>query len=138
MSIIESVRAFVLTYPHLPAGNVLIDYLGSSACEFTLEPVPCNTIYRQYTDGGALKQYLFLLASRFFYADDVRQCADNQKFFEDFAVWVRAQDKAGNLPVLADGRTAVSLEVLTHGYVISEDTGTARYQIQLRLIYEEE
>ena len=138
MSIIESVRAFVLTYPDLPDGNVLSDYLGSSACEFTLEPIPCNTIYRQYTDGGALKQYCFLLASRFFYTDDLRQCADNQKFFEDFAAWVTAQDRAGHLPALDEGRTAFSLDVLTHGYVISEDAETARYQIQLRLVYEEE
>ena len=138
MSIISSIRDFILTFPELHEGDLYIDFLGAGANQCTLEPVPCDPVYRRYTDGGALKQYLFVFASREYYSADVAQCAANQEFYEIFAAWVKAQNKAGNLPELGADRYAVSLEVLTSGYVFYEDTETARYQIQLRLIYEEE
>lgn len=138
MSIIESLRAYILTYPELPAGDVLIDYLGAEPTQYTLEPVPCDPIFRKYTDGGALKQYLFLFASREFYSADVAQCAENQAFYESFSRWIREQNDSGILPDLGTGKTPVSIEVLTGGYAFSEDADTARYQMQLRLLYEEE
>ena len=138
MSIIESIRDYMLTFPGLHEGDLCIDFLGTEPEQCSLEPVPCDPIYRKYTDGGALKQYLFVFASREYYSADVEQCAANQAFYEDFAAWVRSQNDAGNLPDLGTGKDAFSLEVLTSGYAFSEDAKTARYQIQLRLIYEEE
>ena len=138
MSIIESIRDYMLTFPGLHEGDLCIDFLGAEPEQCSLEPVPCDPIYRKYTDGGALKQYLFVFASREYYSADVEQCAANQAFYEDFAAWVRSQNDAGNLPDLGTGKDAFLLEVLTSGYAFSEDAKTARYQIQLRLIYEEE
>jgi hypothetical protein len=138
MSIIESIRDYMLTFPGLHEGDLCIDFLGAEPEQCSLEPVPCDPIYRKYTDGGALKQYLFVFASREYYSADVEQCAANQAFYEDFAAWVRSQNDAGNLPDLGAGKDAFLLEVLTSGYAFSEDAKTARYQIQLRLIYEEE
>ena len=138
MSIIESIRDYMLTFPGLHEGDLCIDFLGAEPEQCSLEPVPCDPIYRKYTDGGALKQYLFVFASREYYSADVEQCAANQTYYEDFAAWVKAQNDAGNLPDLGVDKYAVLLEVLTSGYAFSEDAKTARYQIQLRLIYEEE
>ena len=138
MSIIEAIRDFMLDFPGLHEGDLCIDFLGAEPEQCTLEPVPCDPVYRRYTDGGALKQFLFLFASREYYSADVQQCAANQAFYEDFAAWIKAQNDARNLPELGVDRYAFSLEVLTSGYAISEDAKTARYQIQLRLIYEEE
>ena len=138
MSIIESIRDYMLTFPGLHDGDLCIDFLGAEPEQCTLEPVPCDPVYRKYTDGGALKQYLFVFASREYYSADVQQCAANQAFYEGFAAWVKEQNDAGNLPDLGTGKSAFSLEVLTSGYAFSEDAKTARYQTQLRLIYEEE
>ena len=138
MSIIEAVRNFMLTFPGLHEGDLCIDFLGADPEQCTLEPVPCSPVFRLYADGGALKQYLFVFASREYYSADVQQCAANQAFYEDFAAWVKVQNDDRNLPELGTGKCAVSIEVLTSGYAFSEDATTARYQIQLRLIYEEE
>ncbi len=137
--IIEALRNYILTCPHIGADQpVLVDYLGTEVKSTTLEPLPCDPIFRQYTDGGCLRQFLFLFASREIYCADVEQCKDNQAFYENFAAWIRSQNNAGVLPDLGEGRTAFRLEILSGGYAFSQDENSARYQIQLRLIYEEE
>ena len=138
MSILESLRDYVLSFPELKDGALLVDYLGSRAIEYTVETVPCDPVYRQYTDGGCLKQFLFLFASREGYSRDIALCIRNMAFYEHFERWIRERNRAKDLPDLGDGRRPVFLEVLTGGYAFSEDTNTARYQIQLRLVYEEE
>lgn len=137
MSIIEALRCFCLGFPELKDGALLVDYLGSTAIEHTVETVPCDPIYRRYTDGGCLKQFLFMFASREGYSRDVDQCIQNMEFYEHFERWIREKNEEGDLPDLGDDRRPVSLEVLTGGYAFSEDATTARYQMQLRLIYEE-
>lgn len=136
--IIEAVRNYILTYPDLPEGQVLVDYLGSEAGQFTIEPMPCDLIYKRYTDGGCQKQYLFLLVSREAYSADLLPCIENEQFFEEFAHWIETQNRSRILPKLGIGRFPVSIEIVTGGYAFGEDVDTARYQIQLRLIYEEE
>lgn len=136
--IIEAVRNYVLTYPELPEGQVLVDYLGSEAGQFTIEPMPCDPVYKRYTDGGCQKQYLFLLVSREAYSADLLPCIENEQFFEEFAHWIEVQNRRRILPDLGVERFPVSIEIVTGGYAFGEDANTARYQIQLRLIYEEE
>ena len=139
MSIIEAVRAYVLEFPGLHENApVQVDYLGSEGNAYTIEPMPGDPVYRRYTDGGCLKQLNFLFASREYYSPDVEQCAAHQAFYEDFERWVTKRDAAGDFPELGDDRHALRMEVLTGGYAFSEEADTARYQIQLRLIYEEE
>lgn len=136
--IIECIRNYVLDFPELDEdGCLYVDYLGDQAIEYSVEAVPCEPVFRQYTDGGCMKQFLFLFASREFYNADVNQCIENLAFYEDFERWITENNRAGELPDL-DGRTPVSIEVLTGGYAFDADENTARYQIQLRLIYEEE
>lgn len=137
MTIIEHLREYIMIYPDLPPGAVGIDYLGAEPTQFTLEPVPCDPVFRRYTDGGTLRQFLFVFASRSYYGADVAQCAENQALFEGLDRWLRDNDADGILPNLGAHRAAVSLEVLTSGYAFAEDAKTARYQMQLRLVYEE-
>lgn len=135
MSIIESLRDYILTFPDLPAGAVQIDYLGSEPGQFTLERVPGEPVLRQYTDGGCIKQFLFMFASRMYYGADVDQCAENQALFEAFEAWIEENARGDILPDLPAGMTPVRLEVTSSGYVFSESADSARYQMQLRLTY---
>lgn len=135
MSIIESLRDYILTYPELPPGAVQIDYLGAEAGQFTLEPTPCDPIYKQYTDGDCIRQFEFVFASRAYFGADVALCAENQGLFESLAAWITEQNDADNLPDLGESLQALGIEVTSSGYVISEDAGSARYQMQLRLLY---
>lgn len=136
-SLIECIRDFVAEFPDLKCGALGVDYLGDSATEYCVEAVPCDPIFKQYTDGSCLKQFLFLFASREWYNADALQGIENLAFYEDFASWIREKNLSGDLPDL-DGREPVAINVLTSGYAIDADSNTARYQIQLQLIYEEE
>lgn len=136
MTIIESLRDYIMTFPDLPEGAVCIDYLGGEPGQFTLEPVPADPVYKRYADGECVWQYLFVFASRAYYGADVALCAENQGLFEKLAAWIRENDAAGDYPDLGDGKTAAGMEVVSSGYVLTEGTEAARYQMQLRLVYE--
>lgn len=134
--LIECIRDYVMGYPALKDGCLYVDYLGDKAVEYTVEAVPSSPVFKKYTDGGCMKQFLFIFASREWYSADVNQCIENLSFYEEFEHWIFANDRAGILPDL-DGCTPISIETLTCGYAFDCDTNTARYQIQLRLLYEE-
>ena len=135
-AVIECLRDFVMDFPELKDGCLYVDFLGSEPVEYSVEAVPCERIFKKYVDGDCMKQFLFLFASREFYGEDVNRQIENLAFYEHFENWILEQNNAGILPDL-DGRNPVSLEVLTGGYAFDADTSTARYQIQLRLLYEE-
>lgn len=135
--IIECLRDYIWTFPELKDGALLVDCLGSVPIGYTVETVPCDPVYRRYTDGSCVKQFLFIFASREYYGEDVIQNIENLGFYERFADWIDKNSYNDIMPDL-DGREPVSLEVLTGGYAFDADTNTARYQIQLRLLYEED
>ena len=120
-ALIECIRDYVMEFPGLKDGFLLVDYLGNKAVEYTVDAVPCDPIYKRYTDGSCMKQFLFLFASREFYNADVNQCIENLAFYENFQEWIMERNLEGLLPDL-DGRTPVAVEVLTGGYAfLAED-----------------
>lgn len=138
MSIIQSVHEYIMTFPELQDGCLRVDYLSVEPVEYTIEAVPVEPIYKKYTDGGCIKQFEFIFASREFFSADVNQCIENIGFYESFADWIKANDENEIYPQLGNDKRAVQLEVLTQGYAFGYDEKTARYQIQLRLLYEED
>ncbi|MBR3422693.1 MAG: hypothetical protein IKG98_11650 [Ruminococcus sp.] len=137
-TVAESIRDYIMHFPELKDGCLLVDFLGDKPIEYTIEPVPCDPVFRKYTDGSCMKQFLFLFASREFFSEDVAMALGNLEFYELFEDWIDEQNDNGVLPELGDSREPVSIEVLTRGYAFAADGNTARYQIQLRLLYEEE
>ena len=134
-AIIDSVRTYLMQFEGMRDGVFCVDYLGAEPTEYSIEAVPCDPIYQQYTDGDCLRQFLFVFASREFFSADVEQNTANAAFYEAFENWIYDNNQAGVLPDL-DGHEPVSIEVLTSGYVFDADADAARYQIQCRLIYE--
>jgi len=137
--IIEKIREYFLNCPILDEyAKLNIDFLGVEPTQYTIEGQPVNPVIQKYVDGGALKQYVFVFGSREYYGADVLQNIENSGFFERFAEWVEEQSKKGNLPELDGNKKAISMEVLTSGYLFSANEDNARYQIQCRLIYYED
>ena len=137
--IIEKIREYFLNCPILDEyARLSIDFLGVEPTQYTIEGQPVNPVIQKYVDGGALKQYVFVFGSREYYGADVLQNIENSGFFERFAEWVEEQSEKGNLPELEGNKQAISMEVLTSGYLFSASEDNARYQIQMRLIYYEE
>ena len=137
MSIIESIRNFICGCPYLKEGRLNVDYLGADPTKYTVDSVPSSGILKEYTDGGKLRQYLFVFASREYYSDKVREQLENSGFYEDFARWIEQQNEAGHLPELSDGMVPQRIEVVSTGYLMDATEKNARYQIQCRLIYYE-
>lgn len=138
MTVAESVRKYIMNFPELKDGCLLVDFLGNEPVEYTIEPIPCDPVLQKYTDGSCMKQFLFVFASREYYSEDIAVNLGNLEFYEHFEEWIEQQNKNSVLPELGENREAVSLEVTTCGYAFEADTNTARYQIQLKLTYEEE
>lgn len=135
MSIIESVRAYFCACPHLKDGKMNVDYLGAAPTTYTIDAVPSNGVIKEYTDGGRLRKFLFVFASREYYGENVRNQLSNSGFYEGLAQWIEEQSEAGNLPELKQGLTPQKIEVLSTGYMFDADERNARYQMQCRLIY---
>ena len=112
-----------------------VDMLSEEAENYCIEVVPCNPVISKYADGSSKNQYLFIFASREYYSSDEVNNMKNLEFFEDLQEWIAEQNINNRLPILPEGYTAQSIEVLTSGYVEDNNTKTARYQIQCRLKY---
>lgn len=135
--IIDSLREYFLECP-LFTRKIDADYLGTDVGDITIDTIPCDPIVKRYTDGGAIKQYLFLIASKNEYSSDTLTNLANIGFFERFSNWIDDQNKADILPVLDEGKQSQEMILVTHGYLMDAEAGQGRYQIQMKLLYFEE
>lgn len=138
MQIMEAVRNFIRTYEPLAGNKINVDFLPETARSYSIDAVPCKEVIKTYLDGSSVRQFLFVLASREFYGEEIRQQLDNLGFYENFGAWAEKQSMTGNLPKLGGGKTPQKLETTTCGYAFAPGMKAARYQIQLRLQYLQE
>ena len=115
--------------------DLKVDYLGEDAEQYSIETVPCNRVIKKYIDGSEKCQYLFIFASRKLYSEDEQINIANLKFYEELEKWIAEQSINSRLPKLPENCTAQAVIVLSSGYVMYNDTKTARYQIQCQLTY---
>ena len=120
-----------------------MDYLGEDF-DYSIDPLPSEPWVTRYTDGGGKKQYQFAFTSKEEYDGTAMTEIENSGFYQAFAEWVESQNEAAAfddaaLPVLENERqTALAVEVMTSGYLFDAGPDRAKYQIQCRLIYEQE
>lgn len=137
MTIIEGVQRFMKKCPALKNGKINVDFLDEDPIRYVVSAVPCKPIIKKYVGGGALKQYLFVLASRERFGGDVCENLSNSGFYEAVEEWLEEQNEKGKLCEMPEGKTALRAEVLSSGYLFDDDGDTAQYQMQLRLVYED-
>lgn len=138
-SVIEAVRAYLQSCPYVKEfGRINVDWLDKKAKGFAIETVPAETIIKRYINGDSVKQFVFLIATREAYSADLAQNIDHIAIFERIAGWMREQTLKNNLPDLGASRYAQKIEALTEGYAYQTGIDTARYQMQCRLVYDEE
>lgn len=137
-SIIESLARYFLKCPLLRDGYFHVDFLGPDPVEYTLEVLPCDPIVKRYINGDTLRRYLFAFGSREYYSADRTQNIGNVAFYEELSGWVEERSRAGDLPGLPDGLCPEEMRTVSSGYLFDESMESARYQIQLELIYYKE
>lgn len=136
-AVISGVRDYIETCPHLKEfeGVVGVDNLAEDDTAYAIESVPAAETMASYLDGSRKMAFTFMFTSRSDFGQDVRTTLDNIGFYGKFAKWLHTETRAGRLPDLGIGRTALSLEAITSGYIYDVQGSKARYKIECRLIY---
>ncbi len=137
-SIIEAITDFIGTCPLLEDGVLRVDAMGDEAIEYTIETGIFEPVLKRYVNGDEYKQYQFNFGSREYYSMDRINNIRNSTFYEKFAGWIEKQNRNGNVPELPEHCCAEKIEVLSNGYMFDGSLRNARYQIQLRLLYQKE
>ena len=134
---IEKIRDYFKTKVTLAEefDNILVDFLGEDATSYSIEPIPVEPVLKSYSDGGYLGQYVFQFGSREFYDNSVAQNINNLGFYEKFQEEIETNNKNGVLP---DIKGIQKIECLNNGTIQDVQSGTAKYVIQMRIIYEKE
>ena len=134
---IEKIRDYFKTNVTLAEefDNILVDFLGEDATSYSIEPIPVEPKLKSYSDGGSLNQYVFQFGSREFYDNSVAQNINNLGFYERFQEEIETNNKNGVLP---DIKGIQSIECLNNGTIQDVQNGTAKYVIQMRIVYEKE
>lgn len=133
-SVLSALRDYFLKCPFLKDGKFNIDYLPNDIA-YSIDPVPADPVYKQYIDGGKVYQLQYSFTSKENYDGDVRTMIDNSFFYQKLCEWVEIQEEEGNLPEL-EGYMAISNIVTSSYYLFDADADLAKYQIQMRLLYE--
>lgn len=137
--ILENVKDFIQQHCPLFSGKrIAVNFLGEIPQSYSLEHVPANPIVKKFPDGGSVRQFVFVLASREFYDAQVRNNLTVADFYEAFAQWIDKVNQTGTMPSLGDGCSSLRFEVLSGGTLVDSRSGSAKYQMQCRLLYEKE
>lgn len=131
---VEKLKNYFETHVQLASEyeNILVDFLGEEAVNYTIEPIPVETIIRPYTDGSSLRQFVFQFGSREFYDNGIAQNIDNLDFYDRFKEEIEYNNTHGILP---DIEGVQSIECTTSGVLDGAESGTAKYVIQMRVKY---
>lgn len=137
-SMIQGVVDYFTQCPLLAKGYIRVDSLGARPIEYGISTLPCDPILKKYVGGSSMRQYLFAVTSREYYSIEMIQNIKNSEFYEDLADWFESQNKAQSFPDLGSGKTVQRMELVTSGYLFATDRKTARYQMEIRIIYYKE
>lgn len=131
---VDKLRQYFIEHTTLEEGfkNILADFLGDDATDYTIETIPIDPILRQYADGSYLGQLTFQFGSREFYDDSDNQNIDNLGFYERFQQEIEYNNEHNILPNIEGIQ---SIECLSNGTIQDIENKTAKYIIQMRITY---
>lgn len=136
MSMIKNVRDYFLACDLIDENErINVDYLGVEAVQYSIDPVPAETIIKRYPDGGTVRQYVFTFGSKEYYGESVLQNIENSGFYEEFANWLEIQTNEGNFPTMESYQIPRRIEAQSAGYLFDAGEDSGRYQIQCVLEY---
>ena len=136
MKIIEAIREYFNGCDLLDEdARINVDYIGDEVVEYAIYSEPINPIYKEYVDGGKIKQFGFTFTTVNYYSAELLQQLENSNFFEDFQNWIEENNKNSILPKV---KGAIRIEILSNGFLLDANAEQAKYQIQLKLIYKED
>ncbi len=134
--IIDSIKDYFTSCPYLSDGRININCLGERTVSYSIDNIAAEPIVKKYCDGAVLKQFVFILALRDIYDENLVRNLKNAQFFEQVESWVEGQNRNGILPELDCG-IPVKIEVTKSGSLYDSSIQSGRWQMELRLVYKQ-
>ena len=136
---IDQLRKWFRGCPALSSANRFrVDYLGKSPVEYALYSSPSTIAYRENVLGETVPAEVqtlnFIFASKESYGPDVEKNLANMGFYDDVCSWIQQQNMVQNFPQISGGRVISIVPTLT-AFPIEAGSDSARYQIQMRMVY---
>ena len=101
----------------------------------SLDKIPTSSQVQKWVTGLEIHRDVFSFKSRNAYSQDVINNLSNIGFFEKFESIIKSNNKKGVLPEI---KGIESIECLNCGTMLSSDTNTAEFEIQIQITYREE
>lgn len=109
--------------------------LSNDINNYSLDKIPTSSQVERWVTGLEIHRDVFAFKSRNAYSQDVINNLSNIGFFEQFESIIKSNNKKGVLPEIEG---IESIECLNCGTMLSSDTNTAEFDIQIQITYREE
>lgn len=109
--------------------------LSNDINNYSLDKIPTSSRIEKWITGLEIHRDVFSFKSRNAYSQDVINNLSNIGFFEKFESIIKSNNKKGVLPKI---KGIESIECLNSGTMLSSDTNTAEFDIQIQITYREE
>ena len=111
------------------------DMLDNDINNYSLDKIPTASTVERWVNGIEIHRDVFSFRSRKAYSQDVINNLSNIGFFETFESIIKSNNKKGVLPNIEGIET---IECLNSATMLSSDTNTAEFDIQIQITYREE
>ena len=111
------------------------DMLDTNPNNYSLNKIPTQSDVEKWVTGGRLCKDVYSFRSRKAYSQDAINNLNNIGFFEKFQKLIDENNKKGIWPQI---QNVESIECLNQGTLVSNETNTAEFQIQIQVTYREE
>lgn len=106
--------------------------LSNDVNNYSLDKIPTSSQVQKWITGVEIHRDVFSFKSRNAYSQDVMNNLSNIGFFEKFESIIKSNNKKGVLPEIEG---IESIECLNAGTMVSSDTNTAEFDIQIQITY---
>ena len=135
---ISNIQEFMAGCPHFSGFDISVNHLGEDAGSRSVDGLDVQPVIKNYTDGSSLRQFLFAVTLRQHFEQDVDANEVAIGLLEQISDWIENHNNIGILPVLGGNQSPVNLEVINTRRLDSDTTDTVKYQLQCRLVYNQE
>lgn len=109
--------------------------LSKNVNNYSLDKIPTNSTVEKWITGFEIHKDVYSFRSRKEYSTNEINNLQNIGFFETFESIIKSNNKKGVLPEIEG---IESIECLNCGTMLSSDTNTAEFDIQIQITYREE
>ena len=109
--------------------------LSNDINNYSLDKIPTASTVERWITGDQICKDVYSFKSRNAYSQDVVNNLSNIGFFEEFENFIESNNKKGVLPNIEGIQ---SIECLNAGTMLSADTNTAEFDIQIQIKYKKD